>query len=81
MTQFAMAFFGLAALYIRWARTNSAASGPVVGLIGQPAWFAFAIDTEAWGLLANCIAYAAIYVHAIWLHWGKQCKYKSPLVE
>lgn len=71
MMQFLLAVFGLAALYMatgtdpqlrRWA--------PVVGLCGQPAWIAFAVGAQAWGLLALSIAYSAVYVRGIYLQWS-----------
>lgn len=70
MIQFALAFFGLTAMWLamgtslrgrRWA--------PVIGLAGQPFWLAFAIGAEAWGLLALSLAYSAVYVRGAWLQW------------
>ena len=73
MIQFALAFFGLTALWMatghhlglrKWA--------PVVGLVGQPFWIAFAVQARAWGLLALSLAYAGVYVRAAWLQWGSR---------
>lgn len=68
--QLALAFFGLAALWMsqgdnlqarRWA--------PVVGMLGQPFWIVFAIDAGAWGLLLLSLAYTVVYVRGAMVQW------------
>lgn len=70
MTQFLLAFFGLTAL---WLAMGNSAKGrkwaPVVGLMGQPAWLAFAIQSKAWGLLIISIAYTLVYARGAWKQW------------
>lgn len=72
MIQFALAFFGLSALYMatghhlrarRWA--------PLVGLCGQPFWIVFAVQSSAWGLLALSAAYSAVYIRGAWVQWRR----------
>lgn len=72
MIQLALAVFGLTALYMatgnnprgrRWA--------PLVGLAGQPFWIVFAVQAQAWGLLALSLAYSAVYVRGAWLQWRR----------
>lgn len=70
ITQFALAFFGLTAMWL--AMGNSARGrrwAPLVGLAGQPFWLAFAIGTDAWGLLALSLAYSAVYARGAWVQW------------
>ena len=70
IVQLALAFFGLLALSFamghnpqlrRWA--------PVVGLLGQPFWIAFAVSTSAWGLVVVSIAYTLVYARGAWVQW------------
>lgn len=42
---------------------------PVVGLLGQPAWVWFAIQSKAWGLLLISIAYTLVYIRGAWQQW------------
>lgn len=70
LVQFALAFFGLAALFMAMGHNPRARRwAPIVGLCGQPAWIAFAIGAEAWGLLALAIAYSAVYARGAWVQW------------
>jgi len=70
LTQLALALFGLLALAFSMGRNNTLQRwAPLVGLCGQPAWIAFAI--EAWGLLAISAAYTLVYIHGAWIHWGQ----------
>lgn len=70
MIQIALAFFGLTAL---WLAMGASARGrrwaPAVGLAGQPFWIAFAIQSNAWGLLALSLAYSAVYARGAWVQW------------
>lgn len=70
MIQILIALFGLSSIWLamglnptgrRWA--------PVIGLAGQPFWFAFAIDAAAWGLLALVAAYSVVYLRGIYVQW------------
>ena len=70
MIQFALAFFGLTAM---WLATGTNARGrrwaPVVGLCGQPFWIIFALGTNAYGLLLLSLVYSAVYVRGIVVQW------------
>lgn len=66
MTQFFMAFFGLAAMGMAMSHNTRARSwAPIVGLLGQPAWAYFAYQTGGWGLGLLVAAYTALYIRAI----------------
>lgn len=72
MTQFLMAFFGLTALYC--AMGNSARLrkwAPIIGIAGQPAWFWFAWQSQAWGLGLLVLAYTLVYANGIYVQWCK----------
>ena len=73
MNQFALAIFGLTALFMatgmdprarRWA--------PIVGLCGQPAWLWFAYDVHAWGLAMLSLAYTLVYIRGAWVQWRRK---------
>lgn len=75
MIQLALAFFGLAALWMamsgdkrlhRWA--------PIVGLCGQPFWFAFALGAHAWGIVVLVVLYTAVYARGAWVQWRSTLK-------
>lgn len=72
MIQFALAFFGLTALYMATGHNLCARRwAPLVGLAGQPFWIVFAVQSAAWGLLALSIAYSCVYVRGAWLQWRR----------
>lgn len=73
MEQLGMALFGLVAMAL--ALTGDAQAlrwAPVVGLVGQAFWTAFAIrlGRSAWGLWAIVPAYTVVYAWGIWRHWA-----------
>lgn len=70
MIQLFMALFGLSAMYMslgndpvlrQWA--------PVVGLMAQPFWAWFSWEKRAWGVGVQVLAYTAVYMRGIYLHW------------
>lgn len=70
MTQLLIALFGLSSIWL--AMGNNPAGrrwAPIIGLAGQPFWFAFAIDAGAWGLLALVAAYSVVYLRGIYVQW------------
>lgn len=70
MIQFALAFFGLLALSMGLGNNARARRwAPVVGLMGQPFWIAFAWDSQAWGLGAMALAYTLVYARGAWVQW------------
>lgn len=73
MIQFLMALFGLTSIYC--AMGNNARLrkwAPIIGLAGQPAWFWFAWQSQAWGLSLLVAAYSLVYVHGIRVQWGQK---------
>lgn len=70
MIQLALAFFGLTALYMATGHNLKARRwAPIVGLCGQPFWLIFAVQAQAWGLLALSAAYTAVYIRGVWMQW------------
>ena len=70
MIQLALAAFGLTALFMAMGHNARARRwAPLVGLCGQPFWVAFAIEADAWGLLALSTAYSIVYAHGAWVQW------------
>lgn len=68
--QFALAFFGLTALYMATGHNTRARRwAPIVGLCGQPFWLLFSAQTQAWGLFTLSLVYSGVYVRGIWLQW------------
>ena len=43
--------------------------GPVLGLLGQPAWFATTIINGQWFIAGLCIFYTAAWARGFWSHW------------
>lgn len=71
MIQLALAFFGLASIYMAMGRNLAARKwAPIVGLCGQPFWAAFAVQTNAWGLGLLVAAYTLVYIWGIRVQWG-----------
>lgn len=69
MIQLALAFFGLAALYMATGNNARPALGAHRSLCGQPFWITFALQSSAWGLLALSLAYSAVYVRGALVQW------------
>jgi hypothetical protein len=70
ITQFALAFFGLSALYMATGNNPRARRyAPIVGLMGQPAWLYFAYEVSAWGLMLLSLAYTLVYIRGAVLQW------------
>lgn len=70
MTQVALAFFGLTALWLAMGQSECGRRwAPLVGLCGQPFWMWFAVGAQAWGLLVLSLAYTAVYVRGAWVQW------------
>ena len=71
MIQISLAVFGLSALWMATGSNTTARRwAPVVGLAGQPAWIAFAVQTGAWGLLALSLAYTMVYARGCVVQFG-----------
>ena len=71
MIQLALAFFGLTSLWMAMGRNSTAKRwAPLVGLAGQPFWFAFAFSVDGWGLVVLCTAYTAVYARGAWVSFG-----------
>ena len=73
MIQLAIAFFGLTSICFAMGNNPQRRKwAPVIGLAGQPFWFAATIPTGQYGMVFLCIAYTAVYLHAVWIYWGKK---------
>lgn len=57
----AIALMAQSAARVRWW-------GYAAGLLGQPAWIAFAWQSDAWGILAVALWWTAWYVWGMWTH-------------
>ena len=63
LIQLGIAAFGLTALWMAMGHNVTQRKwAPVVGLVGQVFWTAFAWQTQAWGLALLVVAYTAVYV-------------------
>lgn len=70
MTQLLIALFGLSSIWLAMGNNPTGRRwAPIIGLAGQPFWFAFAIDAGAWGLLALVAAYSVVYLRGIYVQW------------
>ena len=70
MIQFVLAICGLTALWMATGKNaESRRWAPIVGLLGQPAWMIFAIQSDAWGLLLLSGAYTGVYARAAWVQF------------
>jgi len=66
MNQLFLAMFGLTS--VAFAMSNGPrrrAWAPIIGLLGQPFWAAFAYESGGWGLGLLVAAYTVVYVRAI----------------
>lgn len=64
---------GVTAVYLSQdPRPNLRRWAPVLGLIGQPAWFATAIINEQWGLLAIAVLYTYSWARGFIIQWRPQ---------
>lgn len=74
MIQFAMAMFGIVALWLATCQRSARLRrwAPVVGLCGQPAWLIYSWQAEAWGLMALSVVYTAVYVRGIYVQFFKE---------
>lgn len=74
LLQLGLAVFGLGALAMALGRSDRLRRwAPVVGLLGQPLWFWFALRSEAWGLVVLAAAYTFVYAAGARMQWkGRQ---------
>jgi hypothetical protein len=66
--QIGIAVFGLSALWM--ALGNSLAQrrwAPVLGLVGQMFWLAFAWESQSFGIALLVPAYTAVYLRGLWV--------------
>lgn len=72
LVQLGIAAFGLTALWM--AMGNSAWQrkwAPIVGLIGQVFWIAFAWKAAAFGIGALVAAYTVVYLRGAWVQFRR----------
>lgn len=73
MIQFALAAFGLTALFMATGMNPRARRwAPIIGLCGQPAWCIFAVSVDAWGLLVLSLAYTLVYIRGAVVQWRRK---------
>lgn len=73
LIQLGLAVFGLTSLVMALGHNPRARRwAPVIGLIGQPFWTAFAYSTKAWGLGLLVVAYTTVYAYGVWVQWRKK---------
>ncbi len=71
MIQLALAFFGLTSIYMAMGTNPRLRKwAPVLGLAGQPFWFAATVPQGQWGMVALCVAYTLVYTWGIRQQWG-----------
>jgi len=70
MIQFALAFFGLSAIFMAMGNNLTARKwAPIVGLCGQPFWLTFAYQTHASGVMLLSLAYIVVYLIGVRNQW------------
>lgn len=61
---------GAAAVYLSQSRTrNRRKWAPVLGALGQPAWFATAWINAQWGIFAIAFLYSYAWLRGLYNHW------------
>ncbi len=69
--QLGLAAFGLTAMWLSMGNNSRGRRwGPIIGLCGQPFWIAFALRTDAFGLLLLSLVYSAVYLRGIRVQWS-----------
>lgn len=72
LTQFGIALFGVAAVYLSQdPRPERAKWACVFGLAGQPFWIAETVESGQWGMVALCVVYAFSWARGFHTHWLK----------
>lgn len=72
LNQLGLAVFGLSAAWMSMGRSpRQRRWAPVVGLVGQPFWLAFAIHARAYGLLAVSIVFTLVYLRGVLVQWRR----------
>lgn len=70
MNQFAIALFGLTAIWLAMGNWQTGRKwAPIIGLCGQPFWMYFALQTGGWGIFVLTLAYTGVYVRGAWIQW------------
>lgn len=73
MAQVWIACFGMTSIFMvnrgeKWCKKWA----PIIGLIGQPAWFVTTISNEQWGLVALVSVYTWSWGYGIYDQWYKK---------
>jgi hypothetical protein len=72
MTQLFIALFGLTSIWLAMGHNATGRKwAPIIGLAGQPFWLAFALSTDAWGLIVLVGAYTLVYMRGALLQWRR----------
>lgn len=61
---------GISAIYLTQERSAARRRwAPIIGLIGQPAWFWATIQAEQWGMFALSVLYTLVWIKGLWAQW------------
>lgn len=70
VTQIAVSIFGVSALLLSLTSSRRLRRvGVVLGLLGQPAWYAQLVIHEQWGMLPAFTAYTLVWCFGFWNLW------------
>jgi len=73
ITQVWVSIFGLSALWLMMSKNEKRRKiGIILGLIGQPAWYAQLTINDQWGMLPVFIGYTASWIYGFWTHWIRE---------
>ena len=65
-----LAIVGVSAVWFSQSRDPKKAKwAPVLGLVGQPAWFYTSYVTGNWGIFVLCFFYTAAWGKGLYIHW------------
>lgn len=70
ITQIWITVFGAAAMWlingssVKWTRW-----GPIMGMLGQPAWYVQLVLHDQWLMMPVYALYTACWVKGLWTHW------------
>lgn len=70
IAQIVIAFTGVTAVWLSQCRSISARKwAPVLGIIGQPAWFFTTIVNGQFGMVLLCVIYTLAWIRGLRNHW------------
>lgn len=70
LTQILISVFGVSALLLSLTVSRPMRrAGVVLGLLGQPAWYAQLVIHDQWGMLPAFLAYTLVWCFGFWNLW------------